>query len=244
MFYRIMQKTARSMMSTASVKTIILCAVLTGVLMLLWVGGVYVTLGTTSIIATSWMDRVLDFVLGTGSVIMAYFLFPLLLPVIASLFLDGFMEKISQQDYGKTLRSVPLHEELPKTLLFVLQTIIINVLLLPVYGVLMFIPPLNIGLYYSVNGYLLAKEFWVMASDRMMIEAPNKRDIRGMLFMAGIFFMVCANIPPLTLVTPLMAAAFMLHFGYYALNRGIVRQRANSKDALQPHVEIIVPEKS
>lgn len=190
-----------------------------------WVGGAYLALGQTSFVASTWIETALDWALGTGSVMVAYFLFPVLLPVVASMLLDGFMEKISIREYDTPLRAVPLREELPKALTFVLQALLYNALLLPVYGILFFVPPLNLALYYSVNGYLLAKEFWVMVSDRMEIQTRDTRRLRGILYLAGASLMLLANIPPFTFITPLVAAAFMVHLGHYSLKRGFVEKR-------------------
>lgn len=207
--------------------------------MFLWVGGVFYALTSTTIFQTGWMDGAFDWIATGGAAVLAYVLFPILLPVIASLFLDGFMEKIASQEYGKLLRKVPLHEELPKSLGFIAKALLYNLLCLPLYAILFFTGFAFI-LYYALNGYLLAKEFWVMACDRMMITPAHRNIMRGTLMISGAAIMFVSTIPPFTLIMPLIAASFMIHLGFAALKDG----RAIVKDSNQHMAaveEIIAP---
>jgi CysZ protein len=207
--FRLSAQTADSLASPAGVKTMLWCGALSGLVLLLWIGGFNLLLHQLTLLG-GWMDTLLDILLGMGSLVMAWFLFPVILPAIGSLFLDGFLEGVSQREYGRALRSVPIREELPQTLLFLVQALAINLVLLPAY----FIPLFGQGLYYGINGYLLAREFWGMIAKRLDVSVHTLPERRITLLISGILFVLCANIPFLNLLTPMIAAVYMLHLGY------------------------------
>ncbi len=217
-----------------------ICILATSFLMFLWVGGVFFAFQNTTILETGWMDGAFDIFATIGAAGLAYVLFPILLPVIASLFLDGFMEKIARHEYGKELRKVPLHEELPKSLGFIGKALLYNLLCLPLYAILFF-TGFAFVLYYALNGYLLAKEFWVMACDRMMIKPTHRNIMRGTLMVSGAAIMFVSTIPPFTLIMPLIAASFMIHLGFAALKDGRVKPKTEGQE-MQPAQDVIAPE--
>jgi CysZ protein len=79
---------------------------------------------------------------------------------------------------------------------------------------LMFIPIVNIGAFFLVNGYLLGREFFEFAAMRFRSEQEAK-DLRrrnaGTVFLAGLVIAAFLAVPILNLLTPLFAAAMMVH---------------------------------
>ncbi len=207
-------RTLRSLMSYSALMKAGLCCLVSAVILMLWIGGFNVLVNHLNFFG-GWIDKALDVFLGIGSLILAWALFPVLLPMIASLFLDGYLERLSLEEYRTPLRSVPIREELPKNLLFLIQGIGVNLLLIPFY----FMPPIGHILYYVANGYLLARAFWTMICARMMLEERSLHARRSILMISGILFVACANIPLLNLLAPLIAATYMLHLGHYSLER-------------------------
>ena len=79
---------------------------------------------------------------------------------------------------------------------------------------LLFIPGINILAFFLVNGYLLGREFFEFAAMRFRSEQEAK-DLRrrnaGTVFMAGLVIAAFLAVPILNLLTPLFAAAMMVH---------------------------------
>src|SRR3546814_19848101 len=65
-------------------------------------------------------------------------------------------------------RSQPLGEAVFGNVIFVLITLILNLLVLPLYLVLIWIPPLKLLLFYLLNGYLLGREYFEMVAVRRL----------------------------------------------------------------------------
>jgi uncharacterized protein involved in cysteine biosynthesis len=80
--------------------------------------------------------------------------------------------------------------------------------------VLIWIPPLNLLLFYLLNGYLLGREYFEMVAVRRLDPAATKRlrrDRRGRVILAGAVITFLLTIPLVNLITPIIATAFMLH---------------------------------
>ncbi len=221
-------KSIDSVNRRGGVTTMIICALVTATVLGLWIAAISSVLYYTSVLSEGWLETLLDWILGVSAGVLAWFLFPVLIPLIASMFLDTFLKRIAMEEYQHTLTEVPLYQELPKTLWMVLQAVLINLVLLPLY----FIPLFGQVLYYSVNGYLLAREFWVMVSDRLMVKQKTLANRRMTLLMPGILFAVGATIPLLNLLIPLLAGAYTLHLGMNAVRRERVKPKNNSVSVL------------
>jgi uncharacterized protein involved in cysteine biosynthesis len=80
--------------------------------------------------------------------------------------------------------------------------------------VLIWIPPLNLVLFYLLNGYLLGREYFEMVAVRRLDLPATKRlrrAFRGRVIMAGAVITFLLTIPLVNLITPIIATAFMLH---------------------------------
>lgn len=75
-------------------------------------------------------------------------------------------------------------------------------------------PGINIAAFFVVNGYLLGREFFEFAAMRFRDEAEAKalrRRNAGTVFVAGLVIAAFLAVPLLNLLTPLFAAAMMVH---------------------------------
>src|SRR3546814_18297369 len=84
--------------------------------------------------------------------------------------------------------------------IIVLIKLILNLLVLPLYLVLIWIPPLNLLLFYLLNGYLLGRQhFEMVAVPRLDLATakPLRRSFRGPVILAG------AALPSLLTITHL-----------------------------------------
>src|SRR6185312_13189786 len=79
---------------------------------------------------------------------------------------------------------------------------------------LLLVPGVNVAAFFLVNGYLLGREYFEFAAMRFREEAEAKALRRrnfGTVFLAGLVIAVFLAIPVLNLLTPLFAAALMVH---------------------------------
>ena len=90
----------------------------------------------------------------------------------------------------------------------------LNILFLPIYLLLFLVPPLNIILYYLLNGYLVSREYYELVALRRLEPRPARqlrRRHRGRMLFAGVILVFFMTIPIINFVTPVLAAAFMVH---------------------------------
>jgi CysZ protein len=152
-----------------------------------------------------------------GAIVVAsFFLFPAVMVSIMALLLDDIAAAVERRYYPELppARQQPLTEALLGNVIFVAVTLILNLLVLPLYLVLIWIPPLNLLLFYLLNGYLLGREYFEMVAVRRLEPAATKqlrRASRGRVILAGAVITFLLTIPLVNLVTPIIATAFMLH---------------------------------
>ncbi|GAA2883354.1 CysZ protein [Aminobacter niigataensis] len=161
---------------------------------------------------TGWLGLIAAIVAGIG---LAFGLALLIAPVtaiVAGLFLDDVAEVVEKTSYpgDRPGQPVPALRSLVLAIKFFGIVILGNLLAL----FLMFIPIVNIGAFFLVNGYLLGREFFEFAAMRFRPEQEAK-DLRrrnaGKVFMAGLVIAAFLAVPILNLLTPLFAAAMMVH---------------------------------
>lgn len=145
------------------------------------------------------------------AVVMAFLLFPLLQPIIASLFITSIARAIEAADYPDTpISEPPFWPTLAQEVGFTLKAVGLNLLALPFY----FIPVIGLILYYTLNGYLLGAEFFNAVAGRHIAhtDAQNLRSrYRLVITAGGAGITFCATIPVLNLISPVWGAALLVH---------------------------------
>ena len=79
---------------------------------------------------------------------------------------------------------------------------------------LLLIPGVNVGAFFVVNGYLIGREYFEFAAMRFRPEEEARamrRHHAGTVFLAGLVIAGFLAVPLLNLLTPLFAAAMMVH---------------------------------
>lgn len=132
--------------------------------------------------------------------------------LIAGLFLDDVAEAVEKSDYPADPpgKAVPLIPGIILSLKFFGVVIIGNIVAL----LLLIVPGVNIAAFFLVNGYLLGREFFEFAAMRFLPEAEARalrRRHAGTIFLAGLVIAAFLAVPLLNLLTPLFAAAMMVH---------------------------------
>ena len=166
-----------------------------------------------------WRDtlEVLFGAAGVGGVLFASFiLFPAVMVMVMSFLLEDIAEAVEARHYPALppARPQPVGEMLRSGLAFAAVTVAINLLALPFYLLLIFLPPLNLFLFYGVNGYLFGREYFEIVALRRQTPSDAKRarrHFRGRLFLAGILIAVMMTIPLVNLFAPIVATGFMVH---------------------------------
>jgi len=160
-----------------------------------------------------WLDGTLSVTGAIVTVVLAFLFFPGMMQVISGLFADSVAEAVEARHYPTlgAARHQTIGEILTDSLQFAAVSIGLNLLVLPLY---LFLPGLNLLLFYGLNGYLLGREYAEMVAvrrfDRSGVKAFRKQN-QGALFMSGVAIAVLTTIPVLNLATPVLATAFALH---------------------------------
>ncbi|UCI26191.1 sulfate transporter family protein [Mesorhizobium sp. B2-8-5] len=150
-----------------------------------------------------------------ASIVLAVGLALLVAPVtaiVAGLFLDDVAEVVERTDYPNDPpgRPVPALHSLVLAIKFFGVVVLGNIVAL----LLLLVPGINIAAFFIVNGYLLGREFFEFAAMRFRPEPEAKalrRKYAGTVFLAGLVIALFLAVPLLNLLTPLFAAAMMVH---------------------------------
>lgn len=139
-------------------------------------------------------------------------LIPPVTAVVAGLFLDDIAEVVERTDYpgDPTGRAMPALRSLVLSARFLAVVILGNIVAL----LLLLVPGVNIAAFFIVNGYLLGREFFEFAAMRFRGEEEARalrRHYAGTVFLAGLLIAAFLAVPLLNLLTPLFAAAVMVH---------------------------------
>ena len=145
------------------------------------------------------------------AVVLALFLFPMLLPLILMLFFSSMVERIEQTEFPQLPQTVPPYwPSVAQDIGFVIKTILLNILVLPLY----LIPLVNVITYYLLNGHLLNTEIFNIVAGRHMQRDEAKKlkaNSDGEFFVAGALFAFLLTLPIVNLVAPLWGVALIVH---------------------------------
>lgn len=132
--------------------------------------------------------------------------------IVAGLFIDDVAEVVEREYYPKDGpgRALPALRATLLSIRFLGIVILGNIAAL----LLLLVPGVNIAAFFLVNGYLLGREYFEFAAMRFRGEAEARQMRRrhsGTVFLAGLVIAGFLSVPILNLLTPLFAAAMMVH---------------------------------
>lgn len=197
-------------------KLVIGCALITVMIYIALFVGFGWVLRTTAMASLPWVDTLLDLGAGVAAVVLAWILFPGVVSSLVAIFLDQVVVTVEGQHYAQlgTSRSPPLSETLAMAARLMALTVGLNLMLLPVYLLLVFAPPLNLILFYAVNGKLLGREYFETVAlrwhDAATVAALRQRH-SGTIWAAGALTAALLTIPGVNLVAPIIGVAAMVH---------------------------------
>lgn len=155
--------------------------------------------------ATGWLGWVFGtarFLLGAGSVVLGIALSPAASMFIGGLLFDFAADRVEKAIGAPPARKPSLIEGFITGIRIAIPSLLLNIIAAPIY----IIPGVNVFVFYSINGYLMGRDYAMLAALRRLKfkEALHLR--RGARFSVFLIGVACAVIP---FVGPLIGASAM-----------------------------------
>ncbi len=169
----------------------------------------------------SWFDFLTGWLSGAATFLLAIFLFPAVVTLIAGALLDYVVAAVEARHYPELPppRAMPITEIVFYVVKFTLLVLGLNLLALPLY----LVPGLNLVVFWILNGYLLGREYFEIVALRRLGQ-QEARSLRrahgGRVFLAGLVVAVLMTLPVLNLLMPVVGAAFLTHVFHGLSRRG------------------------
>lgn len=164
-------------------------------------------------IGVAWLD---DLVPAAGVIVAflaAWLFFPAAVVTVSGLMIDSVVERteaLHHQDAGPTVPIGTLRD-IAHALRMGAVAVGANILALPLY---IFLPGLNLVIYYGLNGWLMGRDYFELAAVRH-IGIDDARTLRrrhvARLSLCGAFITLLTTIPIINLAAPVIGAAMMVH---------------------------------
>ena len=143
-----------------------------------------------------------QFILGAGSVVLAIALSPAISMIVGGMLFDFAAERVEKAIGAPSPRRVTLLEGLGNGVRIAIPALLLNLLFAPLY----LIPVVNAVTFYSLNGYLMGREYSMLAGMRRMPFKDAKRLRRTARLSVFLVGLACSFIP---FLAPLVAASAM-----------------------------------
>jgi CysZ protein len=179
----------------------------------LWTA-VAVALGQSTFFTWQPLDWLAHLLGALAVLVLSWLLFPAVVTIVMGFFLERVAAAVETRNYPGMgpPRHASVAETAKTTLRLMGLTILLNLLVLPVY---LFVPGLNFFVFLGLNGYLFGREYFeVVALRRLEPDAARalRRRFAGRVFFAGAAIAGLFAVPLVNLLAPVVATAFMLHF--------------------------------
>ena len=170
----------------------------------------------------SWgvLDGLLGWLFGFFSwtlfAVVTWVLFPAIVTLFVSLFLDEIADAVEGHHYPDDPRGTALGywEAFVIGLRFTSLLVLLNLCALFLYVLFFWMPLINVFIFYGLNGYLLSREYFDLVALRHGDEgqaARLRRKNAGKLFLTGVVFAFLLTIPVVNLMAPIIGVAAMVH---------------------------------
>ena len=176
----------------------------------------WLVLKATILFAIPWLETLTDWLTGASIFLVALLLFPALVSTVVAVFLEEICAAVEDKHYPglPDPRPQAITEVLLQTLAFSGVIVAANLLALPVYVFFWWLGPVNLLVFYVLNGYLLSREYFELVASRRLGPGDVKalrRTHLGYLWVAGAVIAFILTIPVVNMFAPIAATAFMLH---------------------------------
>lgn len=166
-----------------------------------------------------WVQKAMHLGTTGGAVVIAFLLFPSLIPLIGALFREAVTGML-EHTYPPNLRMLPpfRRESLKKGLTSSMMMLGINCLLLPVY----LMPIVSFFAYIPINGYMLGYTSFLSVAiryktlpDAVLLYKRHRRTI----WITGMTLPVIAYLPFIKLLAPFISIVVMVHLIHTFIHR-------------------------
>ena len=177
----------------------------------LWIG-VWLVLRHTHIFAAGWLNTAIAALGELAAFGLAYLLYPGVVGAVTSLFLDQAILAVEVRHYPRLgpPRPIGLGEQAVRALRLLVLTVVLNLLVLPVY----LVPGINLLVFFALNGYILGREYFEMVAPRRADPSGVRRlwrDHRWTWIVMGAAIAFLSTLPVINLIAPLLGVAAMVH---------------------------------
>jgi uncharacterized protein involved in cysteine biosynthesis len=169
-------------------------------------------LAYTTLSEIAWLEFAFEVLGGLAAIVLTFILFPGVAAAILSLMIDGVIDAVETRHYPQLPPPLirPLATQIAAALRFVAVVVVFNLAVLPLY----LIPLVNLLVFYGLNGYLLAREYFEMVAPRRLDWDAQRalwRRRRLGFVLAGVVIAFVSTLPLANLLAPVLAAATMTH---------------------------------
>lgn len=155
--------------------------------------------------AEGWLGFLFDagqFLLGAGAAVLAIALSPAVSMFVGGLLFDIAAERVEKAIGAPAARKVSILGGVANGVRIAVPALLLNLVVSPLY----LVPGLNAVVFYGLNGYLMGREYSMLAGARRMPwrdALKLRRSARFAVFLTGL---ACSVIP---FIAPLVAASAM-----------------------------------
>jgi CysZ protein len=185
---------------------------LTVAIMAVLLGGVWYGIGQIHV-SRQWLQWLIDLLGALAEILLAWVLFAVVASIVVSFFLDAVANAVEAKHYpglGPARRQT-LRELAVTGLRFAGVAILVNLLALPVY---LFVPAINLLVFYGLNGYLLSREYFELVAFRRIAPLDARR-LRlahpAAVLIAGVLIAFLLTVPIVNFLAPVLATMLMVH---------------------------------
>lgn len=192
-----------------------------------------VNMGSNSFLfgSISWLlNKLGNYLSGIIVFASSIILFPLLVPIILVFFLDNIAASVEEKHYKpvRVLRKQPLIETMVVSIKFSLLSIFVNIVACPFYILFFFLGPINIIIFYILNGYLFGREYFELVTYRRL--DPNminvlKQSKKGQIFIFGFIITFLTTLPIINFIAPILGVATMVHLFYGWVSQSKIKNK-------------------
>ncbi|MCB2182296.1 MAG: EI24 domain-containing protein [Desulfobulbaceae bacterium] len=204
-------KTIDSIKKASLLGIMLICAGLAIVIVVLASG--LLTWGVSQLVnlQTAWLDTMINWIVGGLSGIGGWFMLPVLIVLISSVFQELTIHRVEKAYYPDSMRTEEprFWSDIAHDIRFTLLALFLNILILPLYL-------LGIGFIFSIvlNSYLLGREFFEGAAGYHLGKPAAKKLIqrhRAAVYSGGFIITMMTLIPVINLFMPIFAIVWMVH---------------------------------
>ncbi|MDA0261469.1 MAG: EI24 domain-containing protein [Proteobacteria bacterium] len=157
-----------------------------------------------------------DFVGWSLFLLVTWILFPAIVSLFISVFLDEIVDAVELRYYpdDPPSKALGVWEAFVIGLRFTALLVLLNLLVLPLQLLVFWLPLINFFIFYGLNGYLLTREYFDLVVLRHHDEgqvARLRRKNAGKIFPTGVVIAFLLTVPILNLVAPIVGVAAMVH---------------------------------